>query len=140
METFVVYSVGKTKEVWLHQGCEEYIKRLKNRVKIEFVWCKDDQQLAALVQKEPVAIALDMRGQMVTSEEFSKKILSFMQRGKNRIAMVIGGAEGLPEVLRTSLPLISFSAMTFTHQMMRLLLLEQLYRAYEIIRGSPYHK
>ena len=135
-----IISVGKTKEAWLDFAIEDYVKRLKGRATIEFVWAKNDEQLTATVTKEPLAICLDPRGALLSSEKFSELLLAKLQDGGSRLALVIGGPEGLPEVLRSTLPLISLSLLTMTHQIVRLVLIEQIYRAFEIVKGSKYHK
>ncbi|MFA6916648.1 MAG: 23S rRNA (pseudouridine(1915)-N(3))-methyltransferase RlmH [Parachlamydiales bacterium] len=135
-----LYSVGKTKEQWLEEACAEYIKRLSPYVKFSAEWAKDDAQLIKITQKERLLLCLDPAGEQYTSEDFSALLMKKMEQGGARLGIVIGGPEGLPAVLKTSNSLVSFSKMTFTHQCIRLLLLEQLYRAFEIARGSPYHK
>ena len=134
-----IISIGKTKETWLEEALLEYHKRLKHSVTIEYVFAKDDAHLIDLVEKEPSLICLDASGSMMDSEEFSKFLISKFELGKTRLAVVIGGAEGLPLQLKKK-PLISFSRMTFTHQMIRLILIEQVYRAFEIAKGTKYHK
>lgn len=135
-----VISVGKTKEAWLDSAINDYCKRLTGEATIEFIWTKNDEQLIAAVEKEPLAICLDPKGTLMDSEMFSATILKRLQEGGSRLALVIGGPEGLPEGLRSGRQLISLSPLTMTHQIVRLLLVEQIYRAFEIGRGSRYHK
>lgn len=136
-----IISVGKTKENWLEEAIGEYVKRLQPTVKIEFIWVKSDDQLLQTALKEPRLICLDSAGKMMTSEQFSAFVMDQFEVGGSRLAIVIGGAEGLPPLLKQApRTLISLSPMTFTHQMARLILLEQLYRAFEIDKGSHYHK
>lgn len=135
-----VLSIGKTKESWLEEALQEYTKRLKPYVLIEWKWAKDDEQLISLVEKEGSAICLDPNGQSFTSEHFAAYLQKAWENGGSRVAFVIGGAEGLPDVLKKKYPLFSLSQMTFTHQITRLVLIEQVYRAIEIQRGSQYHK
>lgn len=135
-----VYSVGKTKEPWLEAACEEYVKRLTPYTAISFEWAKDDDQLIKLTSKERLLLCLDPGGKQYTSEEFSSLITQMMEKGGARLGIVIGGPEGLPPKLREERWLLSLSKMTFTHQCVRLIILEQIYRAFEIARGSPYHK
>ena len=86
-------------------------------------------------------IALAIEGKSLSSEELAEYIRRLATYGKSRVAFVIGGSVGLsPRVLRSSDLLLSFSRMTFPHQLMRLILLEQLYRSFKIIRGETYHK
>lgn len=135
-----ILSVNKTKEMWLEEAIAEYLKRLQNQVSIEFVFSKTDEQLLAQAAKEDNLICLDAGGQMMDSERFSTFLLKKFEEGGARLAIVIGGAEGLPAALKNNYPLISLSPMTFTHQVVRLILIEQIYRAFEIAKGSRYHK
>jgi 23S rRNA (pseudouridine1915-N3)-methyltransferase len=135
-----ILSVGKTKEAWLDQAIEEYVKRLQGIIHFEFIWAKDNQQLLNLTQKESTLICLDPMGKHYSSEEFAHFFDAQCLKGGCRLAWVIGGAEGLPAELRKKPTLLSLSSLTFTHQITRLVLIEQIYRAIEINRGSPYHK
>lgn len=139
MHKIKLLSVGKTKEEWLDQAIDEYVKRLKPVAAFEFIWAKNDEQLLAFVEKESNVVALDAAGQQMTSEEFAVFLNKKLESGGSRLTLVIGGAEGLPPELK-KLPLISLSPMTMTHQIVRLVLLEQIYRGFEIARGSKYHK
>lgn len=135
-----IYSVGKTKEEWLESAIAEYVKRLQPIAAIEFLLAKNDEQLVAFVEKEGAVVCLDPAGQMMDSEKFSSFLIKQLEAGGSRLAFVIGGPDGLPAMLRKKYPLLSFSPMTFTHQIIRLILAEQLYRAFEIAKGSRYHK
>lgn len=135
-----IYSVGKTKESWLEDALEEYLRRLKPTATIEFLWAKNDEQLTDLVAKESTTICLDPKGKSMTSEQFSNFLMGKLEEGGSRLAFVIGGPEGLPQVLKKSYTLFSLSPLTLTHQLTRLVLLEQIYRAFEIAKGTPYHK
>lgn len=140
MLKFKIFSVGKTKESWLEAAFQEYTKRLKPYAQIECFWAKDNAQLTEWVEKEPLLICLDPKGAVLTSESFSSLIANRWEKGGARLSFVIGGAEGLPQKLRDKEELISLSSLTFTHQITRLVLIEQIYRAIEIQRGSLYHK
>jgi len=135
-----IISVGKNKEEWLDIAISEYQKRLSNKVSIEMRWVKDDEQLIELALKETSAIALDPQGKQLTSEGFATFVEKELEKGGSRLAFLIGGAEGLPQILRTKFPKIGLSNLTFTHQIARLVLIEQIYRSFEIMKGSPYHK
>lgn len=135
-----VLSVGKTKEEWLESAIAEYLKRLQQTATITFVWAKNDAQLLALAEKEEGLICLDASGHAMDSLKFSSFLMKELEMRGARLTFVIGGAEGLPIPLKKGYPLISLSPMTFTHQMVRLLLVEQIYRAIEIDKGSSYHK
>jgi 23S rRNA (pseudouridine1915-N3)-methyltransferase len=131
-----ILSIGKTKEEWLESALNEYIKRLKPTLSI----AKSDGDLIFLTEKEPLFVCLDPKGQKMDSETFAHYIQNKFIEGGSKLSIVIGGPEGLPEKLKTHKNLISFSDLTMTHQMVRLLLIEQIYRAFEIIKGSKYHK
>lgn len=131
--------VGRAKEPWLEEGVGEYKRRLGATAKLETIWVSDDAQLLRLVAKEPLAVCLDITGQGYSSDQFSQWLSARVVEGGSRLTFVIGGADGLPKELRqSSLEKISLSPLTFTHQLARLVLAEQLYRAFEILRGSPY--
>ncbi|MBS4168886.1 23S rRNA (pseudouridine(1915)-N(3))-methyltransferase RlmH [Parachlamydia sp. AcF125] len=135
-----ILSVGKTKETWLNTAIEEYQKRLQGQVEMEWVWAKDDPQLMALVSREPLVVCLDPQGKMLSSEQFSSFLMRKLEEGGSRLTFVIGGAEGLPLFLKQNKEAISLSLLTFTHQIARVVLIEQIYRALEIAKGSRYHK
>lgn len=135
-----IVSIGKTKEKWLDDAIGEYLKRLKPLLDIQFVWTKDNAELIGLVQKEKHLICLDPNGRLLDSKTFSTFLMQQFEQGGARLAIAIGGPDGLPKELKENFPLISFSPMTFTHQLTRLILMEQLYRAFEIAKGSKYHK
>ena len=93
------------------------------------------------IKKDSYVMALDLHGKQFTSEEFSDKIENITVRGFSSITFIIGGTLGIMnDVLNKSNELICFSKMTFPHQLMRVILLEQIYRSYRIINGEPYHK
>lgn len=134
-----IITIGKTKEAWLDEALEEFYKRLKGQVHFEWAFAKDDSQLIDLCKKEPLTIPLDPLGKQLDSLDFSKFLLTKLEEQGTRLAFAIGGPEGLPQPLRQG-EMLSFSKLTFTHQVVRLILVEQIYRALEIARGSPYHK
>lgn len=135
-----ILSVGKTKEKWLEDGCSEYVKRMKPKVHIEFCWAKDDVQLIQWAQKESGILCLDPQGKSFTSEAFSQYLFSEWEQHGSQLTVIIGGAEGIPYELKKKTKLISLSSLTFTHQMTRLIIMEQIYRAFEIQKNSSYHK
>ena len=131
-----VLTIGKCKEVWLLEALSEYEKRLKGKLSIEWLLAKDNEQLTEWARNESF-IALDPKGELLTSEGWSEKMVKMGLR----LVFVIGGAEGLPQsLLKQAQFRWSLSPLTFTHQITRLILMEQLYRAMEIERGSQYHK
>lgn len=128
----IIY-IGKTKESWLQDALAEYEKRVSSDITLEWLLVKNDKELEAVLGKEPTYTTLDPTGASYTSEAFSTFLHS-----KTPHTFVIGGPEGIPHHLKRNS--LSFSTMTFTHQMIRLLLLEQIYRAVQIHKNSPYHK
>jgi 23S rRNA (pseudouridine1915-N3)-methyltransferase len=137
-------------EKWLEEACAMYETRLRpSNVEVESTWHKDNQGLTKGVEtdksKGHTVVLLDPLGDIKTSETFSDDVYEWLDRGGSRLCFVIGGAEGLPSELKYppqggKPAMISLSKMTFTHQFARLLLIEQIYRATEIRKGSGYHK
>ena len=143
-----IVAIGKLKEKFLVEGVEEYLKRLRLFSKIEIreiSECRtvdeEGKKILAQIPKDSFIFVLDVAGSAITSESFANKIADLNLRGISNITFVIGGAFGLSEeVKKISGFRMSLSEMTFTHQMARLILLEQIYRAFKINRGEPYHK
>ncbi len=136
-----IITTGKTKEAWLKEAIEEYSQRLQATASIEWVLAKNSVQLDEILKKEHSFICLDPMGKAYSSEEFSTFLFHQLIAQGARLTFVIGGPDGLSKATASKAAfLISFSRLTFTHQMIRLLLLEQLYRAVEIEKGSSYHK
>jgi 23S rRNA (pseudouridine1915-N3)-methyltransferase len=136
-----IYSLGKTKEDWLQDALDLYETRLKSSISFEWILAKNDEQLKQFLEKEANFICLDPNGKQYSSEEFSVFLIKSIQEARSRLSFVIGGAEGIPVSLKTQAKrLLSLSRMTFTHQITRLILIEQIYRALEIEKGSAYHK
>lgn len=135
-----ILSVGKTKEKWLQEAIIEYEKRLKSIVKFTYIYSKDNFEFAEKASKQRILIILDPNGVPHTSEEFSNFLVKSLEKGGSRLSFAIGGPEGIPFQLMHHNYAISFSPMVFTHQMTRLLLIEQIYRGLEIQKGSKYHK
>lgn len=140
MQKIKIFSIGKTKELWLLEAATEYEKRLSAQIEIQWILAKDQTHLESLLEKESF-IALTPEAKQYTSEQFAEKVFFWLERFGSRLSFVIGGAEGLgPHLLAKASDTFSLSKMTFTHQITRLLLLEQIYRASEIQKGSNYHK
>lgn len=155
-----IISVGKVKEKYLKLGIAEFEKRLQSYCKLTFSEVTDEQapenlsekdlqlvkqkegeKILAKVKQDHYVIALDIEGVSWSSEGFAKEIERLSFQGKNQITFIIGGSNGLSEaVLRRADQKLSFSKMTFPHQLMKLILLEQVYRGFKILRGEPYHK
>lgn len=140
MYKITIFSVGKTKEAWLLEAISEYEMRLQSQVEIKWVFVKKEEQLGSLLEGIQF-VALTPEAKQLTSEEFSCQIHNWLEKLGSRLAFLIGGAEGIPgELLAKAYATLSLSKMTLTHQMVRLLLAEQIYRAVEIRKGSHYHK
>lgn len=146
---------GKTKESYLIEGIEDFRKRLGHYVKTDFRIIKDrggskdpvrakmyeGEQLLEYCSKSSFKVALDPQGKELTSEDLASLVGKWENQGRQVISFIIGGPEGLSRaVLDCADMVLSLSKMTFTHEMARLLMLEQLYRAYSIKAGSKYHK
>jgi 23S rRNA (pseudouridine1915-N3)-methyltransferase len=147
-----VLSVGKERSGLFLPGVEEYAKRLSHVVKLELVelpesrkrgaQAKADEAGSILGRLKPtdVLVALDEKGKALASVPFAKWLEQHQAQGRH-VVFVIGGDEGLDEAVRARAQLtLSLSAMTMPHRLARLVLMEQLYRAFSILRGEPYHK
>ncbi len=133
----IIYSVGKSKESWLQEALSEYEKRLRPQNTILWKLAKDQDQLRLWLASKKDYICLNPSGESMTSIEFSKLFATLPMKK----TFVIGNAEGIhKEIINRASQQISLSQLTFTHQMTRLILIEQIYRAIEIDRGSKYHK
>ncbi len=155
-----ILCVGKVKEKFYRDAIGEYQKRLSRYCKLEIVEVADEKtpdgasetvenqikekegnRILSKIREEDYVIALAIDGKMQDSVELSKNIQKLGVRGKSSIVFVIGGSLGLSEeVLKRANEKLSFSKMTFPHQLMRVILLEQVYRSYRIMNGEPYHK
>lgn len=155
-----VIGVGKIKEKYLKLGIDEFSKRLSKYCKLDIVELDDEKAPEKLSEKEMImvkdkegkrilskikdnsyVIALAIDGKNLSSEELADKISNLAVRGNSSITFVIGGSLGLSdEVMKRADYKLSFSKMTFPHQLMRLILLEQVYRAFRINNNEPYHK
>lgn len=156
---FTFLTIGKIKEKWMRQGIDEYLKRLSPMAKVEIlspdeekmpenpspamkekVMEKEGDKLLKYLKDEDFLILLDLKGKLVTSEGLADILRRKMVSGTSRFFFMIGGPYGNGENIRKRANLkISISTMTFTHQMARLILAEQVYRAMKIIRHEPYH-
>ena len=153
-------TVGKIKEKYLRDAIAEYSKRLSRYCKLEIIEVADEktpdhasdvvenairdkeaERIMKYVKEDTYVITLEINGKLLSSEELSAKINQLGIQGTSHIIFIIGGSIGLgKEVLARSDYALSFSKMTFPHQLMRVILLEQIYRSYRIINGEPYHK
>ena len=155
-----ILAVGKIKEKYYRDAVDEYAKRLSKYVKLNIIEVKDEKtsegasdhendlvkaaESARLLQHivpGAVLIPLCIEGRSFSSEGFADLITSYENRGESHLQFVIGGSLGLDESLKEKGAFkLSFSEMTFPHQLMRVVLLEQIYRAYRIKNNEPYHK
>ena len=143
-----IVCVGKLKEVYWTKAIAEYSKRLSKYCNLSIDEIKEEREKEAegkhilrKLKAGVIVIALDIWGKDFSSEELAEEIEQFGLEGKNEVIFIIGGSLGLSqEVLDRSDMRLSFSKMTFPHQMMRVILLEQIYRSFKIIKGEPYHK
>ena len=153
-------TVGKIKEKYLKDAMAEYSKRLSRYCKLEIVEVADEktpdnasdtvedairdkegERILKYIKEDAYVITLEIAGKMLTSEEMAEKIEKLGVQGTSHIIFIIGGSIGLGrEILKRSDYALSFSKMTFPHQLMRVILLEQIYRSYRIINHEPYHK
>lgn len=153
-------TVGKIKEKYLKDAIAEYSKRLSRYCKLEIVEVADEktpdnasdtvedairdkegERILKYIKEDAYVITLEIAGKMLTSEEMAEKIDKLGVQGTSHIIFIIGGSIGLGrEILKRSDYALSFSKMTFPHQLMRVILLEQIYRSYRIINHEPYHK
>ena len=156
---FYVICIGKLKDAYLRDGVAEFVKRMRpyggititelNESKIgdkpsdadrKQVVVEEGERLLKAVPKNAYTVLLDVYGKTMSSEELAKTIAKLEVDGISDMAFIVGGAFGVSDELRKSVNYkLSFSPMTFTHQMVRLLLVEQIYRASKINRHEPYH-
>lgn len=155
-----VIGVGKIKEKYLTMGIEEYSKRLSRYCKLDIIELPDEktpdnaseaeelqikkkegEKILKHIKDGAYVIALAIEGKQLSSTELADKIQNLGVNGESSLVFIIGGSLGLDqEVIKRADYLLSFSKMTFPHQLMRMILLEQVYRGYRIINGEPYHK
>ena len=155
-----IISVGKIREPFYRQGANEYLKRLRLYTTIDLIdgWeekvspsarakdverClrKEGERVLSLLGDNELLVALDLHGQMMPSEGLARKIEEWNHSGWTRINLLVGGAHGLDaEVKNAAGLLIALSPMTLPHQLAVLVLTEQIYRGFKILRGEPYHK
>lgn len=160
MMRITIVAVGKIKERFYTQAIEEYSKRLGRYCKLSVVEVGDEktpdnarealerqirekegQRVLSAVKENSYVIALDIQGEMLDSEALAGKIGKLAGSGISHIVFIIGGSLGLSQsVLSRADYRLSFSSLTFPHQLMRVILLEQIYRGFRILEGEPYHK
>ena len=155
-----ILAVGKIKEKYYRDAADEYLKRLSRYVKVNIIEVKDEKtdegagdhendivkqteaaRLGKYVNDDAYLIPLCIEGDEVSSEGLADLIASLENSGRSHVQFVIGGSLGIDEELKSKGDKkLSFSKMTFPHQLMRVILLEQIYRAYRIKNNEPYHK
>jgi 23S rRNA (pseudouridine1915-N3)-methyltransferase len=136
-----VIAPGKCKEPWLKTALKEYEKRLTATLELRWMEPKDNQHLQTILAQEDSYIALDPKGELFDSIALSQKLMHRFEEGGSKLTFALGGPEGFPsDSLQKASWKWSLSPLTFTHQIARLILVEQLYRALEIAKGSRYHK
>ena len=150
-----VIAPGKIKEKWLTGGVDEYKKRLSKYCSVEIVevqdspdslpvdaaLAKEGELILSRIKDGEVVWVMDLHGKLMTSEEISKALIEDMERGGSSVTVVIGGSNGLaPDVVKRAQRRICLGNITLTHQMTRLILLEQIYRGFKIASGEKYHK
>ena len=151
-----IYSIGKTKESYVLAGETEYLKRVRPLCLVDIqelgtkskesdhpptIMEREAQNILGKVNDKDFLIVLDERGEQFSSIKFAQLIENKMTQGRSSFSFIIGGAFGLHEKVRKRADLVlSLSKMTFPHQLVRLFLIEQLYRTFSIMKGDPYHK
>lgn len=155
-----IVCVGKLKEKYWRDAVAEYSKRLGRFCSLTITELKEErlpdnaspaeeqkvidtegQNILRTVKNDDYVIALDVKGKGLSSEQLAEKIGDLGLQGRSNLVMIIGGSLGLSEEVRRRADFrLSFSAMTFPHQMMRVILLEQVYRAFKILHNETYHK
>lgn len=155
-----IVSVGKLKEKYLKQGIDEYLKRLGPYAKIDIIEVPDEKAPETLSDQEMImvknaegerilskigqdvhVIAMAIEGKAISSEDLAENLDKLATYGKSKVAFVIGGSLGLSDaVMKRANEKISFGKITYPHQLMKLVLVEQIYRAFRINRNEPYHK
>lgn len=135
-----ILSPGKSKESWLQEAISEYEKRLQAKAKFDWLFFKDEDLFFKSLQIEKQTIYLDPLGEEMTSLEFSNYLFKTVEKEGASLSFAIGGPDGFSKEFLKNKPTLSLSKMTLTHQMTRLFLIEQIYRAFEIEKGSNYNR
>jgi len=142
-----IIAVGNLKERYLKEAQKEYTKRLTKYTKVEIIEIKETnkkdetKEIISKLNKNDYNILLDINAQQLTSIEFSQEIEKINTYHSSNIIFIVGGSNGVEEEIKEYINNeLSFSKMTFPHQLFRINLLEQIYRAYKIINNEPYHK
>ncbi len=151
----VIMAIGKTDESYIQEGMNKFLARIQPYCQTEIEIIAEPKNHSRLTQSEQIAaesrlieeristtdmvVLLDEKGKQFTSREFARQLEQWLVSGRKRIVFVIGGPYGIHENLKNKYPALSLSTMTFNHQLIRLIFAEQLYRAFSILKGFPYH-
>ncbi|MBQ9688509.1 23S rRNA (pseudouridine(1915)-N(3))-methyltransferase RlmH [bacterium] len=152
-----IIALGKIKEKFLKDGIDEFLKRLTPYASVEVVelspieikdknltdrvLAQEGEKILANIKQESFVVTLEIKGKQLSSEEFAQRIDEITNSGCSELVFVIGSSCGLSDMVSTRANLkLSFSKMTFLHQFARLILVEQIYRAFKILKGEAYHK
>ncbi|MHB8260247.1 MAG: 23S rRNA (pseudouridine(1915)-N(3))-methyltransferase RlmH [Bacteroidia bacterium] len=154
MKIFLL-QIDKTDQSFVEQGVQEFSKRLSRYVPFEIITIsinktirnktiaeqklEEEKQINTYLTKFDVVFLLDENGKEFSSLQFANQVQSVLNKGKKSLCFVVGGPYGFTDTLRKKHPLISFSKFTFSHQLIRLLFCEQLYRSFTILKGEKYH-
>ena len=138
---YKIVAVGKIRKKWIQEGVEMYLKRLPGLRVIEIKdsnHTKEESTIKEIIKKNEILVTLNENGHLFTSKQLAQKLLDFQNQN---ITFIIGGATGLSHSINSSASWqLSLSPLTYPHEIARLLLIEQLYRAKTITQGGPYHK
>jgi len=141
LKRYRICAIGKVRKKWVREGVAQYQKRLPNLAVTELrdsTLQRESQSILNELKIDEVLVAVTEEGELLSSPALAERLNSF---GSQRLVFAIGGADGLaPKIKTSAFWQISLSKLTFPHEIARLLLLEQLYRAHSIIKGSPYHR
>lgn len=136
-----ILAIGKIKSRPVQEIVEGYLARIGHYALIDAVAMRDDARALSKIKPGDCVVVLDIKGRQMSSEEFARFFAKHMNDGTKRIVFVIGGQDGISDmIIRRANLKLSFSQMTFPHELMQAILLEQIYRAYTIMKGEPYHR
>lgn len=139
----IVLAIGRLKEDYFRAAEAEYAKRLRPYCQLEIAELKDERGLIAAIPERALVCALDERGKQLSSAELAQQLIAREEQhgGGRAVVFAIGGPDGHTDAVRRRADvLLAFGKMTIAHRLVRLLVLEQLYRGFKIVRGEPYHR
>ncbi len=141
MKTVTIFSVGKVKDAHLRGLCDDYHRRCGRLFSMKSKPVRNLKALASALPKRGIVVALDERGEEHTSRQLAARLRRWLDDPGPSVSFVVGGADGLDEKVRKRADHVwSLGKLTFAHQLVHLLLAEQLFRAVSILQGSPYHR